>query len=89
MDRQIRFNITHSRFNLDQVYENMVYQIAGEAITKQPDTQLKTNIQLTQKQEKTLRKIADLEKKLRNEQQFNIQMKIAKEIRELREEGLL
>lgn len=75
--------------NLDQVYENMVYQIAGEAIAKQPDTQLKTNIQLTQKQEKTLRKIADLEKKLRNEQQFNIQMKIAKEIRELREEGFL
>ena len=68
----------------DQVYENLVFQIAGSKVEKVEGTDLKQSVQLAQATEKIKKKIAELENKLRNEKQFNIQLKISNEIKKLK-----
>jgi hypothetical protein len=70
--------------DIDQVYENLVFQIAGSRIEKQEGVDLKQSVQQAQEIEKIKRKIAELENKKLNEKQFNIQLKISNEIKELK-----
>ena len=77
-------SLTLKGLNLDQVYENLVYQLAGTQVDKTEGVDLKQTILQAQETDKIKKKVAELEVKLRNERQFNIQLKISNEIRELK-----
>lgn len=70
--------------DLDQVYENLVFQIAGHKVAKVEGMDLKMAVECSQQIEKIKKKIGELEVKKRNEKQFNIQLKLSKEIKELK-----
>jgi hypothetical protein len=70
--------------DLDRVYENFVYQIAKGRIDKNDGLELSEVIQQSQEVEKIKKRIADLEEKKRKEKQFNMQLRIANEIKRLR-----
>ena len=70
--------------DLDTVYENFVYQIAKGRITKTDGLELSKTIQQSQEIERIKKRIAALEDKKRKEKQFNIQLKIANEIKRLK-----
>lgn len=70
--------------DLDRVYENFVYQIAKGRIIKADGVELSETIQKSQEIEKIKKRIAELEEKKRKEKQFNMQLKIANEIKELK-----
>jgi hypothetical protein len=76
-------DLTIKGLDTDQVYENLVFQIAGCKIEKVEGTNLKQSVQLAQETEKIKKKIAELEKKLQKEKQYNIQLKISNEIKSL------
>ena len=78
------FTLTIQGLDLDKVYDNFVYQIAGSKIEKTDGVELSHSIQQSQEVEKIKKRIAELENKKRKEMQFNLQLKIANEIRELR-----
>lgn len=66
--------------SMDTVYENLLRQIAGDRLNISPNqdtTQkisLKQTVERAAKREKLLRQIAALEKKVRDEKQFNVQV---------------
>lgn len=70
--------------DLDRVYENFVYQIAKGRIIKADGVELSETIQKLQEIEKIKKRIAELEVKKRKEKQFNMQLKIANEIKRLK-----
>lgn len=70
--------------DLDRVYENFVYQIAKGRIIKADGVELSETIQKSQEIEKIKKRIAELEEKKRKEKQFNMQLRIADEIKELK-----
>lgn len=70
--------------DLDRVYENFVYQIAKGRIEKNDGLELSEVIQKSQEIEKIKKRIVALEVKKRKEKQFNMQLKIANEIKRLR-----
>ena len=76
-------SLTLTGLDLDKVYENFVYQLANGKIRKTEVVELKQSIQQAQEIEKIKKKIAELETKIRNEKQFNIQLRISKDIKEL------
>ena len=77
-------SLTLKGLNLDQVYENLVYQQAGSKVEKAEGVDLKQTILQAQEVEKIKKRIDELETKKRNEKQFNIQLKIAGEIKKLK-----
>src|SRR5690554_3171240 len=70
--------------DLDRVYENFVYQIAKGRIIKADGVELSETIQKSQEIEKIKKRIAELEEKKRKEKQFNMQLRIADEIKRLK-----
>lgn len=70
--------------DLDRVYENFVYQIAKGRIEKTDGVELSETIKQSQEIEKIKKRIAELEVKKRKEKQFNMQLKIANEIKRLK-----
>jgi hypothetical protein len=80
------FSLEIKGISLDQVYEQFVLQIAGNTLFKKEGTSLKETVIKTQEAVRIQKKIAELEKKMRNEKQFNIQLKIASEIKSLKRE---
>ncbi len=76
-------NISIKGLNLDQVYENLVFQIAGNKVEKKLGSDLKESVLKSQETERIKKKIAELSNKLHSEKQFNIQLKISNEIRML------
>lgn len=65
--------------SMDTVYENLLRQIAGERLNASPNQEtapisLKQTVEQAAKREKLLRQIAALEKKVRDEKQFNVQV---------------
>lgn len=76
-------NINIKGLNLDQVYENLVFQIAGNKVEKKLGSDLKESVLKSQETERIKKKIAELSNKLHSEKQFNIQLRISNEIRML------
>lgn len=71
--------------NLDEVYKNFLSQIAGEKLEINSETELKVVVEQSIETEKLNKKIEQLQNKLRNEKQFNKQLEIKKQIKELKE----
>ncbi len=71
--------------NVDAAYENFVRQIAGDRLSPAtPEETLKDTVEREVQHQALLKKIATLEAKLHKEKQFNRQVEINNEIKNLR-----
>lgn len=71
---------------LDEVYENFVRQVAGDALGKKEGADLKEDIRSQERREQLEKLAAGLEAKLRKEKQLNRKMEIKAEIKKIRKE---
>jgi len=73
--------------DLDKVYENLVRQIAGSALESAgPDETLKETVEREKQRKKLEKQIAALEKKIRKERQFNLQVEMNAQLKKLKVE---
>lgn len=73
--------------DMDALYESIVRQIAGDAITAPESENLKEAVEQTQQREKLEKQIAQLKAKMKKEKQLGRQMELRREI--IRLEDLL
>ncbi len=72
--------------NVDKIYENFVRQIAGEALQTDNAESLKASVERDNRRQKLKKQIELLQKKVRGEKQFNKQVQLNSELKELRRE---
>jgi hypothetical protein len=75
--------------NMDAVYENFIRQIAGDRLAlndTQDDNDIKNAIDSDEQRQKLKKEIAALEKKILNEKQFNRQVALNDEVKQLQAE---
>ena len=73
--------------NLDEVYENFVRQIAGSSLNKsQEDEDLKTSVEKDNKRQLLEKQITQLKNKIAKEKQFNKQVEMNKQLKELQQQ---
>ena len=78
--------------NMDAIYDNFIRQIAGARLASEGEaisrtkTNLKNAIERDEKRQKLLKQIAALEAKVNKEKQFNIQVKLNAELKQLKRE---
>lgn len=70
--------------SLDTVYENLIRQVAGERLQSDAATDLREAISLDKQREKLHKEITTLERKIRQEKQFNRQVELNAELRRLK-----
>lgn len=70
--------------SVDNVYENFVRQIAGDALASGETDSLKDSVEAQKKREQLEKQIAALESKIRKEKQLNRQMELNAELKNLR-----
>jgi hypothetical protein len=73
-----------SGLDLERIYHNFVYQIAGNKLKKESGMELSKAVEQNREAEKIKSKIARLEANMRNEVQFNIQLQLSAEIKALK-----
>ena len=69
--------------NIDQVYENFVRQIAGEALSVVGET-LKESVERDKRRQELQKQIVALQVKVRREKQLNKQVQLNMELKQLR-----
>lgn len=79
-------NLKLDGLNLDAVYENYVYQIAGDNLQLNNNLSLQDNIEIEEKRKTIQRQIDILESKIRKEKQLNIQITLNGELKKLKRE---
>ena len=72
--------------NLDAVYENFVYQIAGDALQAGESESLQDAVARDERIKKLQKQIDALQAKIRKEKQLNVQMKLNAELKRLKKE---
>ncbi len=72
--------------SLDTMYENLVRQIAGDALQGGQDESLKSSVEKDKKRKELEKQIAVLQGKVRKEKQLNRQMELNGEVKKLRRE---
>ena len=72
--------------NIDQVYENFVRQIAGDALDTDSTETLKESVERSEKRLKLEKQIAALQVKVRKEKQLNKQVQLNAELKKLKNE---
>lgn len=72
--------------NLDAVYENFVYQIAGDTLQAGDNESLQDAVQRDEKIKNLKKQIEVLQAKIRKEKQLNVQMKLNTELKKLKKE---
>jgi len=70
--------------DLDKIYENFIIQIAEDKLFFKNSEDIKEAVLKTQEKEKIKFYIGTLENKIKNEKQFNIQVKLTAELREMK-----
>ena len=70
--------------NVDTVYENFVYQIAGDTLQANENESLQDVVERDEKVKNLKKQIEVLQAKIRKEKQLNIQMKLNKELKLLK-----
>lgn len=78
--------ISITGLDLERIYQNFVYQIAGNKLQKNAGREISKAVAQSQEAEKIRRLIARLEDKMRTEVQFNIQLQLSAEIKELKKQ---
>ncbi len=69
----------------DQVYENFVRQIAGETLTSGAGETLKESVERDKRRQELKKQIAALQVKVRREKQFNKQVELNMELKQLKQ----
>ena len=72
---------------LDAVYENFVRQIAGDALESTRNETLKESVDRSEQKAKLEKQIAALQTKIRREKQFNVQVQLIAELKEIRKKA--
>ena len=72
--------------NMDAVYENFVYQIAGDALRAENGKTLQAAVERAEKIKKLKKQIEVLQAKIHKEKQLNVQMKLNSELKKLKKE---
>lgn len=72
--------------NIDQVYENFVRQIAGDALICENSESLKESVERDMRRQEFQKQITVLQVKVRKEKQFNKQAQLNAELRKLKKE---
>lgn len=72
--------------NLDQIYESLILQIAGNELEKYEEEDLKAAIDRSEETDRLKKAIARLETRIVREKQYNRQVKLNGELRKLKEE---
>jgi hypothetical protein len=80
------YSLNLKGLNIDQVYENLVREIAGSELTNNDDDSLKESIIKTDDLNRLKKRIEKLQAKMRKEKQFNKKVKLNDELRNLKEE---
>ena len=72
--------------NVDTVYENFVYQIAGDTLQANGNESLQDVVERDEKIKNLKKQIEVLQAKTRKEKQLNVQMKLNSELKKVRKE---
>lgn len=72
--------------NVDTVYENFVYQIAGDTLQAGNNESLQDVVERDEKVKNLKKQIEVLQAKIRKEKQLNVQMKLNSELKKLKKE---
>lgn len=70
--------------NVDAVYENFVYQIAGDTLQASKTESLQEAVERDERRKKLKKQIEVLQAKIRKEKQLNVQMKLNQELKSLK-----
>ena len=70
--------------NVDAVYENFVYQIAGDTLQANGNESLQDAVERDEKMQSLKKQIEVLQAKIRKEKQLNVQMKLNHELKSLK-----
>ena len=70
----------------DQVYENFVRQIAGDALSVRPGETLKESVARDASRKELQKQITALQEKVRKEKQLNKQVELNAELKRLKKE---
>ena len=77
------FSLRIDGLNMDTIYENLVRQIAGGELAKENNESLKETVERQLAREKLEKDIEKLRAKVRREKQFNRQVELNKQLKEL------
>ncbi len=72
--------------NVDAVYENFVYQIAGDTLQASTSETLQDAVERDEKRKNIKKQIDTLQAKIRKEKQLNVQMQLNSELKKLKKE---
>ncbi|MDD5689206.1 MAG: DUF4391 domain-containing protein [Caldisericia bacterium] len=72
--------------NLDKIYENFIIQISNGAVKLEDDKGIKDAVLDVKEREKLELRASQIKNKIKNEQQFNIQVKLNQKLRKIEEE---
>lgn len=72
--------------NTDTVYENVVRQIAGDALQSENEESLKESVERDAQRQEVLKQITALQAKVRKEKQLNKQVQLNTELKRLKKE---
>lgn len=72
--------------NVDTVYENFVYQIAGDTLRANENESLQDAVERDKKIKNLKKQIEVLQAKIRKEKQLNVQMKLKSELKKVKKE---
>ncbi len=72
--------------SVDAVYENFVYQIAGDTLQANENESLQDVVERDEKVKNLKKQIEVLQAKIRKEKQLNVQMKLNSELKKLKKE---
>jgi len=72
--------------NMDAVYEGFIRQIAGERLEGNSGDDLKDAVARDERRQLLIKQISKLEKMIRNEKQFNMQVELNAELKQLKKE---
>lgn len=78
--------LNQSGLGMDAIYENIVRQIAGDALAENKQESLQDSVERELKRQVLQKKIKALEGKIRKEKQFNRRMKMNGERKQLKKE---
>ena len=83
-ENELQFRV--DGLSMDAVYENLVRQIAGEALQADAGESLQVSVERDEKRRQLEKQIAALESKMRKEKQLNRRMEINTDLKRLRKE---
>ncbi len=72
--------------NLDTIYENFILQVAGERLEQEDGVDLKDIVEKAKEKERLESLIFTLKKRIRNEKQYNIQVRLMGELRKIKKQ---